>query len=222
MKNNKANIDVTYKLPTVSWFQTFDKVYLYIEELYLVSNTANIQIFFKKMTFIIEKYNNNNINYNNINYNSNTGNNENNEISKSLIEEHKKSLNTNYSKINKYKSNNNNRLIKFEIDFFSDVFKDIVIDNSGRYLKLIIKKKESQYWPRLTREKESFSWIKINRFNYIEESDDDYILEKNSNRENSLIDDNINYEYNNDTFDYKTNQEIKNFKSLIFDKLNLN
>lgn len=66
---------------------------------------------------------------------------------------------------------------KFDIDFYSDVFKDIAIDSKERYLKLIITKKENQFWPRLTREKETFSWIKLDHQNFIEECDDDTIVQ---------------------------------------------
>lgn len=69
------------------------------------------------------------------------------------------------------------RKIKFEIDFFSDVMKEIIIDKKERWLKLLVSKKENQYWPRLTREKESFSWIKLDYHNFNEEDEDDAIID---------------------------------------------
>ncbi len=67
---------------------------------------------------------------------------------------------------------------KFDIDFFSDVYKDIKLNDSGRYLKVIVIKKEIQFWPRLTREKEVFKWVNIDPHNFNEESDDDSIIEQ--------------------------------------------
>ena len=68
---------------------------------------------------------------------------------------------------------------KFDIDFFSDVYKDIKLNDNGRYLKVIVIKKENQFWPRLTREKEVFKWINIDSHNFNEESDDDSIIDQN-------------------------------------------
>lgn len=97
--------------------------------------------------------------------------------------------------------NKQGKKFKFDIDFFSDIYKEIKIDDSGRFLRLIVTKKEHQYWPRLYREKESFNWIHIDSVNYIDEDDDDEIIED--------------YNYNVNEFDCEINEDIVN---LIVDK----
>ena len=67
---------------------------------------------------------------------------------------------------------------KFELDFYSDIFKDIKIENNckdTKFLKIIISKKENQYWPRLIREKLSFHWIVKDFVSFQDEVDDDRI-----------------------------------------------
>lgn len=62
--------------------------------------------------------------------------------------------------------------LKFDIDFYSDIKKDIHVDTRERFMKLIVTKKEKIWWPRLTREKERFPWIFID-YDLIEDEDDE-------------------------------------------------
>ena len=212
IKDNKKE----FRTPTVTWFQTFDKVYLYIEECNLIAKTAKIEIFFKKMTFKIEKLDNFETNKNQINFNNTNKGGSNTSNTNSLYKKES----------NKINNKSVGELIKFDIDFFSDIYKDVIIDDSGRYLKLVITKKESQYWPRVTREKESFNWIKINNMNYREEEDDDFNIDSNpynnemfsedyelSKGEYELINNKLN------TSNDKIKSEILKYNNIIFDKL---
>jgi hypothetical protein len=66
--------------------------------------------------------------------------------------------------------------IKFDIDFFSDIYKDISINNHTRNMQLIISKKEYQFWPRLYRDKDVIPWISVDPINFRNEEDDDEII----------------------------------------------
>lgn len=66
--------------------------------------------------------------------------------------------------------------IKFDIDFYSDIYKDIMIQNNSRNMQLIISKKEYQFWPRLYRDKDVIPWISVDPINFRNEEDDDEII----------------------------------------------
>lgn len=108
----------------------------------------------------------------------------------------------------KTETKDNKKKIKFDIDFFSDIYKEIKIDNYGRLLRLIISKKEHQYWPRLYREKESFSWISCDAINFEEEECDDKIIDE--------------YNYQVNEFDTEINKDVLNqvIDSIIKNNLN--
>lgn len=88
-----------------------------------------------------------------------------------------------FKKTTFYIKNIRGQAFKFEIDFFSDIHKDFILYDNERLLKLVIYKKDYQIWPRLTRQKEFFSWIKVYPYNFIQDSDDDSIVEDDEENE---------------------------------------
>ena len=75
---------------------------------------------------------------------------------------------------------------RFELDFYSDIYKEVKINDKERYLKIIVIKKEMQIWPRLTREKEVFTWITCDPLNFNEEDEFDNIIEQNTDYDYEL------------------------------------